>query len=78
MWSDGEPVRNASIDYLAIGRPMVHTVDPDRDGRFSIKVYAGLKIRLLARVEIEGEVHSGYADISAMGEDINVKLVVPR
>jgi hypothetical protein len=80
VWSDGKPVRNASIKYLEINVPIAYTVEPDKEGRFSFKLYDGLKIRMYAIVDV-GKEKSRYSDsveVAATGEDIKVKLVIPR
>jgi hypothetical protein len=63
---------------MEINVPRTYTVEPDQEGRFSFKVYAGLNILISARVKIKDEFYSGFAEVSATGEDIKVKLVIPR
>ena len=79
VWSDGEPIPNARIEYRHVNVPSVYTAKPDREGRFSFKVYDGLKITVRAAVEIENRKHiySDYIAASVMGEDVKVKIVIP-
>jgi Carboxypeptidase regulatory-like domain/Tissue inhibitor of metalloproteinase len=80
VWSDGKPVRNASIHYLEINGSTAYTVEHDKEGRFSFKLYDGLKIKMIANVNVGKEkfIHSDSVEVTATGEDIKVKLVIPR
>jgi 5-hydroxyisourate hydrolase-like protein (transthyretin family) len=80
VWSDGKPVRNASIDYSEINGSTAYNVEPDKEGRFSFKLYDGLKITMNASVNVGKEkfLYSDYVEVTATGEDIKVKLVIPR
>ena len=78
-WPDGKPVPNAGIEYLPDGVPAGYGAKADQEGRFSFKVSDGLKIKIRARGEIEwGKyVYSDWVEASVMGEDANVKIVLP-
>jgi hypothetical protein len=56
-----------------------YAAKPDQEGRFSFKVYDGLKITIRAAVEIEkGKyIYSDWVEASVMGEDVKVKIVIP-
>ena len=79
VWSDGEPVPNARIEYRYVNVPIVYAAKPDREGRFSFKVYDGLKITVRATVETGRRkyVYSNYVEAWVMGEDLKVKIVIP-
>jgi hypothetical protein len=78
-WSDGKPAPNARIEYLQVNVPIGYAAKPDQEGRFSFKVYDGLKITMRATVEIkEGKYsYSDWTEASVMGEDVKVKIVIP-
>ena len=79
VWSDGKPVRDAYIDYSEINRPIAYTIETDKEGRFSFKLYDGLKITMRANVYVGKKgIYSDYIEVAAMGEEIKVKLVIPR
>jgi Carboxypeptidase regulatory-like domain len=80
VWSDGKPVPNARIEYSQFNVAIGYGTNPDREGRFSFKVYDGLKIQIRATVEIEKRkyIYSDWAEYLVMGEDIEVKIVVSR
>jgi hypothetical protein len=50
-----------------------------QEGRFSFKVYDGLKITMRATVEISkgNYIYSDYVEASVTGEDVQVKIIVP-
>jgi Carboxypeptidase regulatory-like domain len=77
--SDGEPAPNARIEYRHVNVPSVYTAKPDREGRFSFKVYDGLRITIRATVEMGRReyVYSNYVEAWVMGEDLKVKIVIP-
>jgi hypothetical protein len=78
-WPDGKPVPNAGIEYLPAGVPAGYGAKADQEGRFSFKVYDGLKTKIRARGEIEwGKyVYSDWVEATVMGEDAKVKIVLP-
>ena len=79
VWSDGKPAPNARIEYSQINVPIVYAAKPDQEGRFSFKVYDGLKITMRATVEMGRReyVYSNYVEAWVMGEDLKVKIVIP-
>lgn len=79
VWSDGKPAPNARVEYSQINVPIGYGTKPDRDGRFSFKVYDGLKITMRATMEIEkGKyIYSDWVETSVLGEDVKVKIVLP-
>ena len=79
VWSDGKPAPNVWVEYSQIKVPIGYGTKPDRDGRFSFKVYDGLKITMRATMEIEkGKyIYSDWVETSVLGEDVKVKIVLP-
>jgi hypothetical protein len=79
VWSDGKPAPNARIEYSQVNVPIAYGATPDQEGRFSFKVYDGLKVTIRATVEIEkGKyIYSDWVQASVMGEDVKVKIVIP-
>jgi hypothetical protein len=79
-WPDGRPVPNAGIEYLTVDAPAGYGAKADQEGRFSFKVYDGLKIRIRARGEIEwGKyVYSDWGEASVIGENARVKIILPE
>lgn len=78
VWPDGRPAPNARVEYLQVNVPIAYGANSDREGRFSFKVYDGMKITMRATVEIEkGKyVYSDYIEASVTGEDVKVKIVM--
>jgi hypothetical protein len=78
-WTDGKPVPNAGIEYLTVNIPAGYGAKSDQEGRFSFKVHDGLKIKIRASGEIElGKyIYSDWVEVSVMGEDVKVKIVLP-
>ncbi len=79
VWPDGRPAPNARIEYSQVNVPIAYGAKPDREGRFSFKIYDGLKITMRATVEIEeGKyIYSDWVEASVIGEDVKVKIVLP-
>ena len=79
LWTDGKPIPNARIEYSQVNVPIVYGANPDQEGRFSFKVYDGLKIMMRATVEIDNGkyIYSDYVEASVTGEDVKVRIVVP-
>jgi Carboxypeptidase regulatory-like domain len=79
VWPDGRPALNARIEYSQVNVPIAYGAKPDREGRFSFKIYDGLKITMRATVEIEeGKyIYSDWVEASVIGEDVKVKIVLP-
>jgi hypothetical protein len=79
LWPDGRPAPNARIEYSQVNVPIAYGAKPDQQGRFSFKIYDGLKITMRASVEIEeGKyIYSDWVEASVIGEDVKVKIVLP-
>ena len=79
LWTDGKPIPNARIEYSQVNVPIVYGANPDQEGRFSFKVYDGLRIMMRATVEINNGkyIYSDYVEASVTGEDVKVRIVVP-
>jgi hypothetical protein len=79
MWSDGRPIPNAKIGYSQVNVPISYGANPDQEGRFSFKVYDGMKITIGATVEVSkgNYIYSDYVQAVIMGEDVKVKIIVP-
>ncbi|MCI0564129.1 MAG: carboxypeptidase-like regulatory domain-containing protein [Nitrososphaera sp.] len=77
LWSDGKPIPNARIEYSQVNVPISYGANPDQEGRFSFKVYDGLKITMRATVESSkgNYIYSDYVEASVTGEDPKVKRV---
>src|SRR5262245_42427849 len=77
LWPDGRPAPNARIEYSQVNVPIAYGAKPDQQGRFSFKIYDGLKITMRASVEIEeGKyIYSDWVEASVIGEDVKVKIV---
>jgi hypothetical protein len=79
LWSDGKPVPNARIEYSQVDVPIAYGTNPDQEGRFSFKVYDGMKITIRATVEVTNGnyIYSDYVHAIAIGEDVKVRIIVP-
>ena len=84
VWPDGQPIKGATVWLKEIeytNNDMPYRVTTDDQGRFSFKVYAGMKYSLLAIVdsEIKGkQKRSELLEIRTSEKPDLVKLIVSR
>lgn len=84
IWSDGQPIKGATVwlkEIEYVNNDMPYRVNTDDKGRFSFKVYAGMKYSVLATIDSEtkGEQkRSDRLEIRATENTEVVKLIINR
>jgi len=81
VWSDGQPVHGASV-YVSLTEEgelsSFSSVQPDADGRFTLKLFEGLQYKVSAYRESGGkQVQSEYIEVPMNLGDQPLKLVLP-